>query len=378
MQVSQREPPAGDPRGQGPGVPCPGVREDWGGADRVLPAHGRPGSRGHRYWLPGAGVSSRAVQRRGAMEGHGTGQVAPVLGTCRCRALRAGQLEGLSSLQAARRRRAVVWQGIRRHEGRPRGGLLGPAGPFEAGSHRPGTSSTRTSSTRSSRGGNGARRPAQGLQRGPRSPHGADPDAGLSRHASVRSSETSPSAERPECPSWAPPSPNPVFAASRVISLFKEWQETGGRGNSHPLFQEAGKELNVVLSSISSTVPGEFTQMGIPLIATDLVDHLVLPRHAEEEFYRVFALSGSERSLPILSSLLSIELTPTYHTVRAWETPVTKTRRAGRRGCLHGRDRHRARCRRRALLVRPRACTETPGHAVPDPRAARRQSPRAR
>jgi len=61
---------------------------------------------------------------------------------------------------------------------------------------------------------------------------------------------------------------NPVFAAARVISLFKKWQDQWRKENSHPLFEEPGKELNVVLSSISSTVPGEFTQMGIPLVAS--------------------------------------------------------------------------------------------------------------
>ena len=45
--------------------------------------------------------------------------------------------------------------------------------------------------------------------------------------------------------------PNPLFAASRVINLFREWEQHWRALNSHPLFQERGKELNVVLSSLS-------------------------------------------------------------------------------------------------------------------------------
>jgi acetylornithine deacetylase len=118
--------------------------------------------------------------------------------------------------------------------------------------------------------------------------------------------------------------PNPIFAASRVISLFKEWEETWRKRNSHPLFQEAGKELNVVLSSISSTVPGESTQMGIPLIATISWIVWCYPGTSHMEFYRVFRSFWDERfsSDPELTPF-AIELTPTYHTVRTWETPGT-------------------------------------------------------
>ena len=118
--------------------------------------------------------------------------------------------------------------------------------------------------------------------------------------------------------------PNPVFAASRIIQIFREWQESWRKQNAHPLFGEPGKELNVVLSSISSTVPGEFTQMGTPLIATISWIVWAYPGTTEKDFYRRFRAFWEDRfsTDPELAPF-SIELTPTYHYVRSWETPVT-------------------------------------------------------
>ena len=61
--------------------------------------------------------------------------------------------------------------------------------------------------------------------------------------------------------------PNPVFAAASAIGHFREWQGLWRARNSHPLFNEEGKQLNLVLSGISSTLPDEFTQLGTPLLA---------------------------------------------------------------------------------------------------------------
>jgi acetylornithine deacetylase len=117
---------------------------------------------------------------------------------------------------------------------------------------------------------------------------------------------------------------NPVFAAARVISLFREWQDVWRSENSHALFQEQGKELNVVLSSISSTVPGEFTQMGIPLVATVSWIVWCYPGKTEPEFYRRFRAFWE----PIFAhdpdlAPFAVDLTPTYHYVRPWETKDT-------------------------------------------------------
>ena len=116
---------------------------------------------------------------------------------------------------------------------------------------------------------------------------------------------------------------NPVFAAARVISLFKKWQDQWRKENSHPLFEEPGKELNVVLSSISSTVPGEFTQMGIPLVASVSWIVWCYPGMTEAEFYRKFRAFWD----PIFAhdpelAPFTVDLTPTYHHVRPWETPA--------------------------------------------------------
>lgn len=117
---------------------------------------------------------------------------------------------------------------------------------------------------------------------------------------------------------------NPVFAAARVISLFRHWEEAWRRQNSHPLFQEQGKELNVVLSSIGSTVPGEFTQMGIPLIATVSWITWCYPGMTEPVFYKAFRAFWE----PIFANdpdlvPFEVNLTPTYHYVRPWETSGT-------------------------------------------------------
>ena len=117
--------------------------------------------------------------------------------------------------------------------------------------------------------------------------------------------------------------PNPVFAAARVIALFRQWQDQWRRENDHPLFREQGKELNVVLSRISSTVPGEFTQMGIPLVATVSWIIWCHPGMTEPEFYRKFRafwepiFTGDPELAPF-----EVDLVPTYHYVRPWETPA--------------------------------------------------------
>jgi acetylornithine deacetylase len=114
---------------------------------------------------------------------------------------------------------------------------------------------------------------------------------------------------------------NPVFAAARVIALFKEWQDAWRRENSHPLFREPGKELNVVLSSISSTVPGEFTQMGTPIVATVSWIVWCYPGVSEKSFDKKFRgfwepiFSADPELTPF-----QVELVRTYHQVRAWET----------------------------------------------------------
>jgi acetylornithine deacetylase len=116
--------------------------------------------------------------------------------------------------------------------------------------------------------------------------------------------------------------PNPVFAAGRAIHHFKEWQDTWRRENSHPLFDEPGKELNVLLSDISSAVPGEFLQMGTPLRVAISWIIWCYPGMTEDEFYRRFrAYWHTVISSDPGFAGFDVKLTPSYHFVRPWQTP---------------------------------------------------------
>lgn len=115
---------------------------------------------------------------------------------------------------------------------------------------------------------------------------------------------------------------NPVHGLSRVILLFREWEKKWRRENDHPLFREKGKELNVVLYNLASAIPGEFTQMGIPLVASLSWIVWCYPGLSEQDFFKKFRAYWEplfERD-PDLAPF-EIQLTPTYHYVRPWETP---------------------------------------------------------
>ncbi len=115
--------------------------------------------------------------------------------------------------------------------------------------------------------------------------------------------------------------PNPIYGASRAIKLFLEWQDKWRSMNSHPLFQEPGKQLNVVLWRIDSKRAGEFTQMGTPLITKISWITWCYPGMTEEEFYREFKAFWNHHAEtdPNLKPF-KIEIRPSYHFVRPWET----------------------------------------------------------
>jgi len=117
--------------------------------------------------------------------------------------------------------------------------------------------------------------------------------------------------------------PNPIFGASRAVALFREWQDTWRAQNSHPLFKDPGKDLNVVLWCIDSKTAGEFTQMGAPLLTRISWIVWCYPGTTEEAFYRQFRKFWEERarSDPDLVPF-TVELVPTYHHVKPWETEV--------------------------------------------------------
>ena len=115
--------------------------------------------------------------------------------------------------------------------------------------------------------------------------------------------------------------PNPILGASRAIELFGEWQERWRSMNSHPLFEDPGKELNVVLWCIDSKTPGEFTQMGTPLLTQISWIIWCHPGMTEESFYPQLRAFWDKRfeSDPDLKPF-TLELVPTYHFVKPWET----------------------------------------------------------
>ncbi len=117
--------------------------------------------------------------------------------------------------------------------------------------------------------------------------------------------------------------PNPIVGAARVVEHFQDWQKRWRSDNSHPLFQEPGKQLNLVLSGIRSTAPGELEQMGTPLITTISWIIWCYPGMTETEFSRRFTGFWQERfSSDAALAPFSPEIRSTYHVVRAWETPA--------------------------------------------------------
>ncbi len=117
--------------------------------------------------------------------------------------------------------------------------------------------------------------------------------------------------------------PNPIHGAARAVELFGEWQALWRAGGDHPLFRDPGKELNVLLWQIDSRRPGEFTQMGTPLLTRIAWIVWCHPGMSEEEFHRRFRAFWEERASrePALAPF-AVELVPTYHYVRPWETPA--------------------------------------------------------
>jgi acetylornithine deacetylase len=116
--------------------------------------------------------------------------------------------------------------------------------------------------------------------------------------------------------------PNPVYAAARAIGHFRDWQSSWRARNSHPLFTEEGKQLNLVLSSIASTIPGEFTQLGTPLVAAISWIVWCYPGESERSFPEAFREFWRKKIAddPEMAGF-EAAIESTYHHVRAWETP---------------------------------------------------------
>jgi len=117
--------------------------------------------------------------------------------------------------------------------------------------------------------------------------------------------------------------PNPIAGAARVVEQFQTWQMQWRKTNSHPLFMEPGSELNTLLWRIDSTKPGEFTQLGTPLLARLAWIVWCHPGTTEEAFYQQFRAFWQEAAADdqILAQF-ELTLERDYHFVKPWETPV--------------------------------------------------------
>ncbi len=116
---------------------------------------------------------------------------------------------------------------------------------------------------------------------------------------------------------------NPLHGAARAIALFQEWEAQWRAQNRHPLFTAPGKQLNVLPWHITTERPGEFTQMGTPLLARIAWIVWCHPGMTEKEFYRQFRVFWKEQGTkdPALQPF-TLQLERTYHFVKPWETPV--------------------------------------------------------
>jgi acetylornithine deacetylase len=115
--------------------------------------------------------------------------------------------------------------------------------------------------------------------------------------------------------------PNPINGAARAIELFNEWQKKWREENHHPMFTGPGKELNTLLWRIDSAMPGEFVQMGTPLIAAISWIVWCHPGTSEDEFRQRFQQFWNEHASDELLVPFELKFEPTYHHVRPWETP---------------------------------------------------------
>jgi len=116
---------------------------------------------------------------------------------------------------------------------------------------------------------------------------------------------------------------NPLHGAARAVALFQEWQAQWRAQNRHPLFTAPGKELNVLLWRLTTEQPGEFTQMGTPLLAKLGWIVWCHPGLTEREFDRQFRAYWRSQGAkdPVLRAF-KLELKRTYHFVKPWETPA--------------------------------------------------------
>lgn len=114
--------------------------------------------------------------------------------------------------------------------------------------------------------------------------------------------------------------PNPINGAARAVRIFEEWLKQWRTQCTHPLFQDEGKQPNLMLWLINSTNPGEFTQMGTPLQTRISWIVWVPPGVTKEEFYCQFRAFWNERiQADSLLRDLDVSIEPAYHYIQPSE-----------------------------------------------------------
>ncbi len=116
--------------------------------------------------------------------------------------------------------------------------------------------------------------------------------------------------------------PNPIYGAAKVIEMFKKWGQDWTRSNQHPLFDEKGKELKILLWDIETKEPGEFTQMGTPALARLSWIVWCYPGTDQDDFRKEFLRFWSAKQKDAELRPFKLEHRFTYHYVRPWQTDI--------------------------------------------------------
>ncbi|MBN2507932.1 MAG: M20/M25/M40 family metallo-hydrolase [Verrucomicrobia bacterium] len=116
---------------------------------------------------------------------------------------------------------------------------------------------------------------------------------------------------------------NPLHGAARALELFRKFEAQWRAQHRHRLFPAAGKPLHVLPWHITTETPGEFTQMGTPLLATLAWIVWCHPGTTENAFFRMFRAFWKAHGAqdPALRPF-KVTVERTYHFVKPWETPV--------------------------------------------------------
>ncbi len=115
--------------------------------------------------------------------------------------------------------------------------------------------------------------------------------------------------------------PNPITGAARAVELFGQWERKWRSENSHPLFKGPGKELKIMIWKIDSTLPGQFTQMGMPLQVNLSWAVWCYPGTTEDEILqRLMAYWQKHAESDPALRPFKVALEKTFHFVRPWET----------------------------------------------------------